>query len=82
MTEAIFAAWQEGERTGNYGTFRAYLGPLFLHFSHPLLGRFTGEEARTQLEALIAERETKPNALVFSSIVVSTNAEGSVFQFE
>ncbi|MBC8084373.1 MAG: hypothetical protein H7Z21_14315 [Hymenobacter sp.] len=80
--EQAFRAWALGEQTGNYTPFRALLGPGFRSFAHPLRGRFAGAEARAQLEALLAEREAVPNALTFSNVVVTANADAVVYQFD
>lgn len=70
--EAI-TAWEKGENSGNYADFRKMLSTNFDLFSHPLLALFRGEVAKEKMLALLAERESAPNHLTFSQVVIATN---------
>jgi hypothetical protein len=77
----IFEAWHTGENTGNYAIFKTYVTNAFTLFSHPLMGRFTGETALTKISTLISNRETVRNNLSFSNVIMFKNESACCFQF-
>jgi len=79
---AAFAAWGEGEKTGNYEGFKKLLAPRFHTYSHPLDGNFTGKQALEKLLTLIADREKKSNQLSFSNIKIMDNGDDFAFSFD
>lgn len=81
IAEKAFAAWQEGEKTGNYTNFKVFLQSDFKEFSHPLLGSYTGEAARIKFLELIAQREITKNQLDFTDVKVISNENHFVFAF-
>jgi hypothetical protein len=74
-------AWQTGEQMGNYADFKALLSENFNTFSHPLMGKFDGNEALKTLQNLIAEREKTPNNLTFSDVKIGVNEASAFVQF-
>lgn len=81
LAQTAINAWQKGENSGDYTDFKSLLAPGFDLFSHPLLGRFSGTEARRKMEEIIAEREKLPNALTFSEIVITTAEDYAMIAF-
>ncbi|WP_046245370.1 nuclear transport factor 2-like protein [Hymenobacter terrenus] len=82
LAQRIFEAWQQGEKTGDYTAFKAFLGPEFRHFSYPLAGQATGAAGLAKLHQLIAEREKTPNNLTFSRVELTSSATLFSFQFD
>ena len=81
--EKAYAAWQVGELTGNYSDFKKLLSNDFNFFSHPsaVRGVFKGEEAKTKITELMANREKLKNALTFSNPVFMTTSNQVAVQF-
>jgi hypothetical protein len=87
LAQTAISAWEKGESSGDYSDFKSLLATDFNLFSHPLMGRFSGREAKAKMDAIIAEREKLPNALTFSEVMITTgdnyaliafNSEGTV----
>jgi hypothetical protein len=81
LAEAAISAWGKGENSGNYTEFKALLSDKFDTFSHPLMGKFTGNEAIQKINGLIADREKVSNNLTFSDIKISTSNTSASVQF-
>ncbi|SFQ81205.1 hypothetical protein [Hymenobacter arizonensis] len=82
LAQRIFSAWQCGEQTGDYAAFKAFLGPKFQQFSHPLTGVVTGLPGLAKLRELVAGREKEPNQLTFSRVEVTSSATLFTFHFD
>jgi|GEM_PF-27346 len=83
--QLAFSAWQKGERSGDYGSFKALISPSFREYSHPVQpkrGYATGPEAKTRLLDLIAAREKSPNSLEFTSVQTFEDKQQVAFQFQ
>jgi ketosteroid isomerase-like protein len=83
--QKAFAAWEKGEKTGNYADFQALISPEFEVFSHPVQparGVFTGTQARDMMLKLTAERRQNPNQLAFSNIRVHQSKNSFLFEFD
>ena len=81
LAQRVFEAWQQGEKTGDYATFKTFLGPKFRQFSHPLSGQHAGAAGLARLRALVAEREKTPNHLTFSQVERTGSAALFTFHF-
>lgn len=82
LAKRIFSAWQRGEQTGDYAAFKAFLGPEFQQFSHPLIGALSGPAGLAKLRELVAGREKEPNQLTFSRVEVTSSATLFTFHFD
>ncbi len=81
LAQRAIKAWEKGESSGDYSDFKSLLSTDFDLFSHPLMGVFSGREARAKMEGMIAEREKLPNALTFSQIVITTAEDYAMIAF-
>jgi hypothetical protein len=82
---AAFAAFGAGEKTGDYTSFKKFIGGDFSLYSHPvqpIRGVFIGAIARDKIGELIAKREKTPNALTFSNVQHFCKGSSCVFQFD
>jgi ketosteroid isomerase-like protein len=81
MGEKALTAWEKGENSGNYADFKALLSTSFHTFSHPLIGKFEGQEALKKMQDLMTGREKTPNNLTFSEVKFSANETSVTVQF-
>ncbi len=82
--KAAFAAFETGEKSGNYSAFKGLISDQFNAYSHPLQpsrGVFKGGEARAKILELVGQREKTPNALTFSDVAQHCAGNTCLFQF-
>lgn len=85
IAKQAFAAWENGENSGDYSDFKGLLSPNFAFYSHPIQpnrGIFKGKEALSKMNELIKSRGKTPNNLKFSNVVVASGGNTFVFQFD
>lgn len=73
VAQKAIQSWQVGESSGNYSEFKTLLSADFDLFSHPMVGRFSGNVAKEKLLLLIKNREETPNSLTFSELQLTIN---------
>lgn len=78
----VFAAWQTGEKTGDYVQMKEFITEGFIAFSHPLLGRHDGHSARETFLKLMDDRTLSPNELSFRNLRVTAQNNQIIFQFD
>ncbi len=75
------AAWEKGEKSGNYTDFKALLSGNFKLFSHPLMGKFENGNAKEKMLGLITDREKVSNNLTFSNMAITSSENKVCVQF-